>query len=136
MVELKPVLTEGQWERLLKAETGDDLPELDPEQTLGFLTHNLGWFTWEDAVEHGMIADKMEIGIKRVEMELLNKASIKTDPGNYFNLQSKLEEIRRHQKWHRSMVERISRLLPPMELLAKIRWERNQDASAGMEESN
>jgi hypothetical protein len=64
------------------------------------------------------------------------KGSTKTEPAKYFELQRNLENIRQHREWHLSMAERIGRLLPPMELLAKIKWERSQNESEGVEKSD
>lgn len=120
---LKPVLTEGQWERII---TTDNVPDLEPDEALAFMTYSLGWFTWADALEHRRVGTMMTSGIEHLASALAEQSSIKTDPGKYFTLQGQYKNLKAHQAWHYDMAVRIGALLPPMALLERLKQE-NED---------
>jgi hypothetical protein len=138
--ELNPVLTEGQWERVL---TTEDIPELDPDASAALVLWKLGWFGWGDAFEHRRIHDLIEKGVKEKGDELFNMGVVsQKDRGGAqarMRLQGELMNLRMAQAWHGDMANRIAALLPPpalVERLSKEAKEREANESEGVEKGN
>ena len=127
MKRLKPVLTEGQWERVL---TSEEIPELDPEATAALILHTLGWFTWADALEHQRVGDLMQGGIDSAAHFLSEQDTIKTEAARYFAMQRQYQNLKAHQAWHWDMALRIGVLLPPMELLERLKEDEDEREGA------
>jgi Tfp pilus assembly protein PilN len=131
--KLKPVLTEGQWERVL---TAQDIPVLDPDASAAFILWTLGWFAHADADEHKRIAKVLLEGINEFSHKLASIGSSKENRSHQFQLQMSYQNIQRHYRWHTDMAERIDALLPPRGLILKLEKERALNESTGMEKGD
>lgn len=122
---MRPILSPGQWERVLLAE---DIPDLEPDEATALMLHQLGVFSWSDVNEHRRLASVMVAGEKEVKNSLIG-LNPKTNRDKFFMMSQRLSNLRSHIEWHTSMADRIAQFLCPVEVMKKVKKERERESS-------